>query len=182
MAAASLAVLVGSAEAVRPIASLDALGALLDLSRLSRAPARFDESELGHLNARLLHDMPFAQVAERIHAMGITGGEDFWLAVRGNLEHLKGVALWWQVVKGPVAAHPLADDFKAAALETLPALPWDQTSWSTWTNAIKAKTGLSGKALFMPLRLALTGHEHGPELKALLPLIGPEQVRARLSV
>jgi glutamyl-tRNA synthetase len=182
MAAASLAVLVGSAEAVRPIASLQALGQLLDLSRLSRAPARFDESELGHLNARLLHDMPFSEVADRIHAMGVAADEAFWLAVRGNLERLKDVTRWWQVVQGPVDPHPLAADFKTAALETLPAPPWDQTSWSLWTNAIKAKTGLSGKALFMPLRLALTGHEHGPELKALLPLIGPDNVRARLSV
>ena len=182
MAAASLAVLVGSAEAVRPIASLQALGALLDLGRLSRAPARFDESELGHLNARLLHDLPFEDVKQRIHGMGILADEAFWLAVRGNIERLKDVAQWWQVVTGPVASHPLAQDFKTAALETLPPAPWDQTSWSLWTGAIKAKTGLSGKALFMPLRLALTGYEHGPELKALLPLIGPDQVRARLSV
>ena len=181
MAAASLAVLVGSAESVRPIASLEALGKLLDLGRLSRAPARFDESELDHLNARLLHDLPYADVAERVSAFGIDGDEAFWLAVRGNIERLHDVKLWWDVVKGPVAAHPLEADFKAAALNSLPAGPWDQTTWGAWTAQIKTKTGLSGKALFMPLRQALTGHEHGPELKALLPLIGPEQVRLRLS-
>ena len=181
MAAASLAVLVGSAESVRPIASLEALGKLLDLGRLSRAPARFDESELDHLNARLLHDLPYADVAERVSAFGIDGGEAFWLAVRGNIERLHDVKLWWDVVKGPVAAHPLEAHFKAAALNSLPAGPWDQTTWGAWTAQIKTKTGLSGKALFMPLRQALTGHEHGPELKALLPLIGPEQVRLRLS-
>ena len=182
MAAASLAVLVGSAESVRPIASLEVLGKLLDLGRLSRAPARFDESELDHLNARLLHDLPYTDVAERISAFGIDGGEAFWLAVRGNIERLQDVNQWWAVVKGPIAVHPLDTDFKAVALESLPAAPWDQTTWGAWTAQIKAQTGLSGKALFMPLRQALTGHEHGPELKALLPLIGPEQVRLRLSV
>ena len=181
MAAASLAVLVGSAESVRAIASLEALGTLLDLGRLSRAPARFDESELDHLNARLLHDLPYAAVAERVEALGIDGGEVFWLAVRGNIARLQDVKEWWAVVKGPVAAHALDAGLKEAALESLPASPWDLTTWSLWTGAIKAKTGLSGKALFMPLRQALTGYEHGPELKALLPLIGPEQVRLRLS-
>ena len=180
MAAASLAVLVGSAEAVRPIASLQALGALLDLGRLSRAPARFDEGELDHLNARLLHDMPYADVAERLQGLGIEGGDAFWLAIRGNIGRLQDSKLWWSVVQGPVAPHALEAAFQTAALESLPPAPWGHETWAQWTAQIKAKTGLSGKALFMPLRQVLTGHEHGPELKALLPLIGPEQVRARL--
>jgi len=160
---------------------LQALGALLDLGRLSRAPARFDESELDHLNARLLHDMPYADVAERLKGLGIEGGEAFWLAIRGNIGRLGDAKRWWAVVQGPVDLHPLDAAFQAAALESLPPAPWDHETWAQWTAQIKAKTGLSGKALFMPLRQVLTGHEHGPELKALLPLIGPEQVRARLS-
>ncbi len=181
MAAASLAVLVGSAEAVRPIASLPALGQLLDLSRLSRAPARFDESELQHLNARLLHERPYADVAARLTALGITAGEPFWLAVRGNVTRLQDALTWWQVISGSVAAHPLDAALKQAALDTMPDAPWDQSTWGHWTAQIKERTGLSGKALFMPLRQALTGHDHGPELKALLPLMDPQQVRARLS-
>ena len=68
-----------------------------------------------------------------------------------------------------------------AAMEALPDAPWDATTWKAWTEAVKARTGAKGKALFMPLRLALTGLDHGPELAALLPLIGPERARARLS-
>ncbi|NBS01621.1 MAG: glutamate--tRNA ligase, partial [Rhizobiales bacterium] len=175
MAAASLAVLVGSSEAVRPIASLAALAPLVDLGRLSRAPARFDEAELHHLNARLLHDADFASVKDRLQAMGLAADEAFWLAVRGNLASLKDSLVWWQVVKGPQA--PVATDatLLAAAVTLLPQEPWDQTTWGAWTAAIKAETGLSGRNLFMPLRLALTGHEHGPELKALLPLIGHDR-------
>ena len=180
MAAASLAVLVGSSEAVRPIASLAALAPLVDLGRLSRAPARFDEAELHHLNARLLHDADFASVKDRLQAMGLAADEAFWLAVRGNLASLKDSLVWWQVVKGPQA--PVATDatLLAAAVTLLPQEPWDQTTWGAWTAAIKAETGLSGRNLFMPLRLALTGHEHGPELKALLPLIGHDRALCRL--
>jgi len=180
MAAASLAVLVGSSEAVRPIASLAALAPLVDLGRLSRAPARFDEAELHHLNARLLHDADFASVKDRLQALGLAADEAFWLAVRGNLASLKDALVWWQVVKGPQA--PVATDatLLAAAVTLLPQEPWDQTTWGAWTAAIKAETGLSGRNLFMPLRLALTGHEHGPELKALLPLIGHDRALCRL--
>jgi glutamyl-tRNA synthetase len=123
MAAASLAVLVGSSEAVRPIASLAALAPLVDLGRLSRAPARFDEAELHHLNARLLHDADFASVKDRLQALGLAADEAFWLAVRGNLASLKDALVWWQVVKGPQA--PVATDatLLAAAVTLLPQEP-----------------------------------------------------------
>jgi len=181
MAAASLAVLVGSSEAVRPVASLEALAPLVDLSRLSRAPARFDEAELHHLNARLLHDAGFASVQARLQALGIEADEAFWLAVRGNLETLKDALIWWQVVRGPQVSVVTDAALLAAASALLPQEPWDQVTWGAWTAAIKAETGHSGRNLFMPLRLALTGHEHGPELKALLPLIGRERAVLRLS-
>ncbi|WP_262298433.1 glutamate--tRNA ligase [Microvirga sesbaniae] len=180
-AVASLAVLVGSAEAVRPVANLDDLARLIDFSHISRAPAKFDESELEHLNARLIHDMPYAAARERLAALGADEGEAFWNAVRGNLTKLRDAAEWARVVRGPVA--PAIEDraFAEAATAVLPEAPWDGTTWKAWTDAVKAATGVKGKALFMPLRLALTGLDHGPELGALLPLIGPERARARLS-
>ena len=181
MAVASLAVLTGTAEAVRPVGSLDDLAALVDLSRISRAPARFDPADLDTLNARLLHDTPYDAVAERLRAIGVHGGEEFWLAVRGNLVRLADAAAWWEVVDGTVA--PVADRdeaFLAAAAGLLPQAPWSDVTWSEWTSTVKGATGRSGKALFMPLRFALTGLDHGPELKALLPLIGREKVMARL--
>jgi glutamyl-tRNA synthetase len=180
-AVASLAVLVGSAEAVRPVADLNELAKLIDFSHISRAPAKFDESELEHLNARLIHEMPYAAVRERLAALEADAGEDFWNAVRGNLTKVQDAVEWAKVVRGPVM--PVIEDraFIDAATEMLPAGPWDATTWKAWTEAVKAKTGVKGKALFMPLRLALTGLDHGPELGALLPLIGPERAKARLS-
>jgi glutamyl-tRNA synthetase len=181
MAVASLAVLVGSAEPVRAVPSLDELAGLVDLAHISRGPAKFDPAELDVLNARLLHDMPFEAVRERLDARGIGGGEAFWIAVRGNLGRLEDAAEWWPVVAGPVRPVIEEQDLAGAAASLLPPTPWGPETWKTWTGAVRDATGRKGRALFMPLRLALTGLDHGPELAALLPLIGPEKVRARLN-
>ena len=182
MAVASLAVLVGSSEAVRPVPTMDELGVLVDLARLSRAPAKFDEHELDGLNAKLLHHLDYADVAARLERLGIDGGEPFWLAVRGNLALLSDAAQWAKVLAGPVTrAEELDGAFLAEALARLPSEPWDQETWGLWTAKVKEATGKKGKELFMPLRLALTGLEHGPELKHLLPLIGETKTRERLS-
>jgi len=181
MAVASLAVLTGTAEAVRPIASLQELAALVDLSRISRAPARFDPAEIETLNAKLLHETDYTDVSQRLAALGIGGGEAFWLAVRSNLVRLSDAKAWWDVVTGPVAAGERDREFLGRAAELLPSEPWDENTWGAWTQAVKEATGAKGKALFMPLRQALTGLDHGPELKALLPLIGHEQALARLA-
>jgi glutamyl-tRNA synthetase len=180
LAVAALAVLVGSAEAVRPVESLDELAGLVDLAHVSRAPAKFDEAELSQLNARLIHHMPFSAAFERLALMGIGGSEAFWLAVRGNLARFEDVRGWWQVVLGPVTPVITDRGFADAALAALPAGEITPETWKAWTDAVKAATGAKGKALFMPLRLALTGLEHGPELAPLLPLIGRERLAARL--
>lgn len=181
LAVAALAVLVGSSDAVRPVSSLDELAGLVELAHVSRAPAKFDEHELEALSARTLHQLPYEAVAERLRALDVGGGEAFWLAVRGNLAKLADAEYWWQVVQGPLT--PVITDaaFAAAAASLLPAEPFDATTWKSWTQSLGAATGAKGRALFMPLRLALTGLEHGPELAALLPLIGREKALRRLA-
>jgi glutamyl-tRNA synthetase len=180
LAVASYVAMLGTSDAVAPHASLDDLVPGFDFSKLSRAPSRFDPHELRLLNARLLHMLPFGAVADRLRAMGMAGGKDFWEAVKGNLAVLADAKHWWEVVSGTL--QPVIEDAKlcreAAAL--LPPEPWDETTWSIWSSAIKQATGAKGKALFQPLRLALTGREHGPELKLLLPLIGRARAAARL--
>ncbi len=181
-AVASLAVLLGSAEAVEARADLDALGRDLDLKRLSRAPARFDEGELDGLNRTLLREMPYEAAQPRLAACGADLGPGFWHAVRGNIDRLPEAADWRAVVEGPVEPPAPQDaDLLDVAARLLPPEPWDDTTWGAWTGAVKAESGRKGKALFMPLRLALTGRDHGPELKALLPLIGRERALERLS-
>ena len=180
LAVASYSALIGTSDPVVPHASLEELARGFDFAKLSRAPARFDPNELHLLNAKLLHMLPFDAVDDRLVAMGVSGGEAFWDAVRGNLAVLGDAKLWWQVVAGPVA--PVMADAalcgQAAAL--LPPEPWDEETWGRLAADLKQATGAKGKALFSPLRLALTGREQGPELKLLLPLIGRARARARL--
>jgi len=183
LAVAALAVLVGSAEAVRPVASLDELAGLVDLGGLSHGAARFDEAELDALSARTLHAMPFAAIRDRLFALGVSGqnAEALWMAVRGNVEKLADAADWRAVVEGDVASRIEDPAYLALAASLLPAGAWDGTTWGAWTKALKAATGRKGRDLFHPLRLALTGRESGPELAALLPLIGRARATARLS-
>jgi glutamyl-tRNA synthetase len=180
-AVASLAVLVGSAEAVRPVPTIEELARLVDFAHVSRAPAKFDEAELDHLNAKFVHQMPYEAARGRLAARGIGGGVEFWLAVRTNLTRVADAGLWWTVVNGPVEPAIGDPDFVRKAADLLPPGPWNGQTWKAWTDAVKAETGAKGRALFMPLRLALTGLDHGPELAALLPLIGEERARARLA-
>lgn len=181
MAVNSLAALIGTSEAVAPHAMLSELAQSFDLGKLSRAPARFDVAELKALNARLLHRLPHEAVAERLQALDVGGGEAFWLAVRGNLAVLGDAQTWWRVVEGPVMPVIENAELLARAAELLPPEPFDAGTWVGWTDALKAASGAKGRALFHPLRLALTGQEAGPEMKTLLPLIGRARALERLN-
>jgi glutamyl-tRNA synthetase len=179
MAVVSHAALLGTSDAIHPCADYKELIEGFDLSKLSRAPGRFDEAELRGLNAKLLHMLPWEAVKDRLGY----GSEAFWLAVRGNLEKLADAKLWHDVITGKVTPVVGGEDreFVSASAKNLPAEPWDSTTWKTWTDALKTSSGRKGKQLFMPLRLALTGLDHGPELAALLPLLGRETVIERLT-
>lgn len=181
-AVASLAVHVGSSRTVEPVASLADLAESFDLADASRSAAKFDAAELLALNARTVHALPFDRVAPRLAALGAPTDPAFWQAVHGNCERLADAALWARVVSGPVEPVIAEEDraFLIAAAAALPPEPWDGESFRAWTSALKAATGRKGRALFMPLRQALTGLDHGPELAPLLPLIGPGRVRQRL--
>ncbi len=160
-------------------ASLETLAADYDLSRVSRSPARFDMRQLLALNRRVLQSATFEQVRERLPSSATPA---FWDAVRGNLDLLSEARHWWAVIAGEVVP-PVQDgqsDFFRDALAHLPPEPWDAGTWGAWTDTLKTLTGRRGRALFQPLRLALTGEEHGPELASLLPLIGHERAATRL--
>jgi glutamyl-tRNA synthetase len=177
----SLLARLGTSEPIMPRLALTELVADFDLGRISHSTPKFDQAELEALNAKILHITPFAHVCERLKALGLDGADEhFWNAVRSNLVKFGDIKLWWQVAKGPITPTITEPDFARAAAEALPQEPWDQNTWTAWTEAVKSKTGRKGKELFMPLRLALTGTDHGPEMKVLLPMIGPARTRARL--
>jgi glutamyl-tRNA synthetase len=182
MALNSLLGRLGTSDAIEPVRSLEDLRGNFDMSHFGRGTPRFDQQDLMRLNQKLVHDMPWDEAAPRLKELGCEqAGPEFWDAVRGNLTVLPDVREWYEVVYGTV--EPVIDDqdFAAKALDLLPPEPWDQETWKAWTGAVKDATGRKGKELFMPLRKALTARDHGPELKALLPLIGREKAAARLS-
>lgn len=183
LAVAALAVLTGSSDAVQAVGSLDDLQVKFDITHTSRGAAKFDPAELNALSARTLHALPYEAVQDRLAAHDIAGrkAEPFWNAVRGNLTTFLDAVIWWRVVEGEIE-HVIEDrELIDAAQKLLPPEPWDHTTFSQWNGAIKDATGRKGKALFHPLRMALTGREQGPEMAALLPLIGRAKVLARLT-
>lgn len=174
------AALIGTSDPIEP-KNIRELASGFDFAKISTAPARFDEAELKGLNARLLHHTAYEDVAERLTQFGVGGGAAFWLAVRGNLGVLADAATWWAIVNEPL--QPVIEDAHLTRLAAglLPEAPFDEATWGRWTSAVKDASGAKGRALFHPLRLALTARADGPELKALLPLIGRERAMARLS-
>src|SRR5882757_1035526 len=175
MAVASYLAKIGTSDSVEPRLTLGELATEFDFARIGRAPAHFVPEELGALNARLLHITPYSTVARQVPQ-----GEAFWDAIKPNLTKLSDVPEMVRLVTGPVT--PVIEDagLAAKAAGLLPPEPWDEATWGLWTKAVSAETGAKGRGLFHPLRLALTGLEHGPELKKLLPLIGRERSLARL--
>jgi glutamyl-tRNA synthetase len=177
LAIASHIAKLGTSDALEAAPSLEALAETFDFSKMGRAPARYDGADLSRLNAGVLHAMSYAEAKPRLQALDCDLGEDFWTLIRANLALFDGVANWVHVVRGPVT--PLIDDpaFTAEAAALLPA----SLDWSEWAEAVKAKTGAKGKALFLPLRRALTGLDHGPEMGPMLKLIGRERALKRLA-
>jgi glutamyl-tRNA synthetase len=171
---------IGTSDPVAAASDVDALVAGFSWEKIGRAAARFDPDELARVNAQVLHASAYPAVQGRLAAMGCDLGEAFWLAVRANLTRLDDAKAWAEVVSGPIAPVIADADFAARALEALPAGPYDGESWKAFAEAVKAKTGAKGKALFMPLRQALTGQDHGPEMGPLFALIGEDKARARL--
>ena len=171
------------------LGDMKTLAERFEFSNMGRAPVRFDLSHLGRLNAEAIHNSDWADVAARVKnflpedAEKETDLETFWQTVRANLTLLADVRSYYDVCFGVLPQVDMdADDrsFIAQALQTLPKGPYDKTTWGTWINVLKEKSGRKGKGLFMPLRQALTGQNHGPELDLILPLLGEDRARLRL--
>ncbi len=179
MAINSLLARMGTSDAVEAYADMQPLIDSFDFKKFGRAPANYDVAELQKINEKLLHQLPFSAVASKLSF----SDESFWLAVRANLKSLEEAQMWWDIVHGTITPTLSADDitFVRSTIDALPPAPWDEQTYDAWLSAVKPKTPRKGKELFLPLRLALTGLEHGPELKKLLPLLGREKVTERLS-
>ncbi|MFP5296272.1 MAG: glutamate--tRNA ligase [Alphaproteobacteria bacterium] len=170
---------IGTSDPLEVAESVQALGESFAFSKMGRSPARYDTADLDRLNAQALHAMDYARAKPRLEKVGADLGEAFWNAVRPNLQKFADVVEMARIVRGPVV--PVIEDaaFAAAALAALPEMV-DASLWPTWTAAVKDATGAKGKALFMPLRLILTGQSHGPDMASIAPMIGRERIVKRL--
>jgi len=171
----SLMARLGSNQPVALRMSLDELAEGFDLSQFGASPTKFDAEDLWPLTRERNQHLPYEAVRDRISGMGVPDGiaEQFWSVARQNITKLDDLGEWWTLMRD--GAQPVIDpedaEFIAQALAILPARPWTGATWGEWTGAVKAATGRKGKGLFMPLRKALTGMDHGPEMGELMPLL-----------
>lgn len=178
MAITSLLARLGTSAPVELRNNIKELVEHFDIKTFSKAAANYDIEELRRLNVKLIHGLDYNDVKGKLPA---EADEQFWLSVRGNIETLDDVRDWWKICRETL--EPVIEDaaFTNEACQLLPKGEWSLETWNQWIEQVKTKTGRKGKALFMPLRKALTAQEHGPELQHILPLIGREKAVARLS-
>ncbi len=182
MAVNSLMARLGTSDPIEAYTDIQSLIDSFAFDKFSRGTPKFDVEELKRLNSKILHQTNFDDVRVSLAEMGLPDlDERFWTVVRDNLVILADIKDWWTVANGPVTPVIEDADFIAEALALLPPAPWSRETWGEWVGKVKEQTGRKGKSLFMPLRQALTGMSHGPELPDLLLLIGPEKTKARLS-
>jgi glutamyl-tRNA synthetase len=168
---------IGTSDAIELAGSMQELVQQFNVSKLGRAMANYDPEEVARLNEKYLHAMPYAEAKPYLDA-SIDAG--FWEQIRGNLKHISETAEWWKLLHQPITPVIADDDFAARAAAVLPEGEWGAHSWDMFVNNVKEATGRKGKELFMPLRLALTGMEHGPEMKVVFALLGRERAHKRL--
>ncbi|MCY4301547.1 MAG: glutamate--tRNA ligase [Aestuariivita sp.] len=182
MAILSLLARLGTSEPVVLASCIDELVEGFDLTHFGSSPTKFDDTQLFQLTGRYLQTLPYTDVSEWIQdQVGVPDSiaETFWYATRNNITTLSDLKAWWTVFRD--GAEPLIDpqdtDFVSQAIELLPNGPYDTDTWKTWTDAVQAKTGRKGRALFMPLRKALTGQGQGPDMSTIMPLL--HRIKAR---
>lgn len=181
MALLSLLARLGTSQPVEPTPELASLAGTFDFAQFGRAPAHFDMAEVELLNARLLHLLPYASVADRLPAWV---DEPSWEVLRSALQRLTDVESWFEVARGDLPRSDLPQEdkaFMAEAAALAPAIDWSDDPWHALTGRLKESSGRKGKALFLPLRLALTGRSSGPEMAGLIKLIGKERTVERLA-
>ena len=175
MAICSYLAKLGTSEEIRSFYSLEELAETLDFSKIGRAQPKFDVEELKHFNIKHIHSMPYECVKDRIST-----NETFWNKVHQNLETVDGIEFWNKICNSQIVPVIENKELTDIAADILPKEPLSDETFNLWINTLKDKTGLKGKDLFHPIRLALTGESFGPELKTLLPLIGYEKAYLRL--
>lgn len=171
----------GSADNMEPYSDMEQLIENFDITKFSKSPANYDRNDLARMNHKIIQLYSFASIQSRLEELNVKNiTQSFWDTVKPNINNILELKQWWDICNNPITPIIEDQDLLNEAINLLPKGKWDNNTWIMWTNEIKAQTSKAGKNLFMPIRKALTGQEHGPELKNLLPLIGREKVISRL--
>lgn len=171
---------IGTSVEMTSVNSLNEISNVLDLGKLSRAPARFSIDQLNKLNSSLLIDLSFDEVEKKLKDQNIFANRSLWEIIKNNLKNLSEYAKWDQIINEEIKIEGLDSNFLNTAADVLPEEPWDDGTWGLWIENIKKSTNKKGRDLFLPLRKAITGLEDGPELKKLILLIGYDKIKKRL--
>lgn len=182
-----LAVLIGTSQNVHPYLHQVELLKHFNLQDTSRSVAKFDTADLLTLNSHIVHELTYTQVKSRLESLSIEEekAKYFWNAIRSNIDKVNDASLWWEMIHDDKHFDTVSVEDRAFVCQSRDFLPegvLNDETWKVWTKLLKEKTGRSGKTLFMPLRQALTGMDHGPEMGKLLPLLGREKVIKRLTL
>ncbi|WP_435141215.1 glutamate--tRNA ligase [Pseudopelagicola sp. nBUS_19] len=181
MALLCLMARLGSGDPVELRTSMDEIVDGFEISKFGAAPTKFDVEDLFPLTARVLHSLPLTQVAEHVAAAGVPSelAERFWEVTRDNITTLKELKEWWKLLSHGAEPVIAEEDkfFVLKAMALLPEGPFDDETWTNWTSKVREVTGRKGRELFMPLRKALTGQSHGPDMSSLMPLL--QVIKAR---
>jgi glutamyl-tRNA synthetase len=181
MAINSLFSALGSSMQVVAHESLNEIVKSFDISKFSRNAANYSFDDLERLNHKIVSNFEYSEVRERLKMVGLKElSEDFWIGIRANLDNINDAKIWWNICHAAISTKNLDKEFLKVAHDLLPEGEITPETWSVWTKLISLETGKKGKELFMPLRMALTGMDHGPEMSAILPLVGMEKVKERL--
>jgi len=163
----------GASLPVEVVTDLGGIADAFDLGQFGMAPTKFSAEDLQGHSSKTLRAMSYSDVADRMADLDIPEPEQFWQVIGPNLDRFDEITDWLDLIQN--GTEPVVDpddaEFVAKAMQMLPAKPWTETTWSEWTAAVKAETGRKGRGLFMPLRKALTGRSHGPDMGALLPML-----------
>lgn len=181
MAISSLLSKVGSSDAIEIFRDINQIISDFDISKFGKSKPKFDKNELRGLNSKLFKMLDFSDISNQLKKFNFKISSDFWELVKGNIENLEELELWWNIIYGNIEPKYNDENFLNTALETLPEGNFDKNTWTNWTSILMEETGRKGKELYNPLRMCLTGQNKGPEMATLVFLMGRGKVLERLT-
>ena len=176
LALLSMMAFLGSSKSVHSFSNIDSIKSNFTLDSFGSTPTKFDLEALNRLSQKMLRGFSFFEISSDIKQLGVPDeiAEKFWEIVKDNVLNRSDLQFWWRICSDEIVPDIDQADllFVEKAMSVIPVLPHGPETWSEWTKNVSLLTGRKGRSLFNPLRKAVTGVDHGPDMSKLLPLIG----------